>query len=364
MSLSGRLDDRLISARKNPVRKAADALFTQGPWNLAITLATLAALAWIVVPLLRWAVVDSVWAGGAQACAADGAGACWAFIGAKLRFILFAFYPPVEQWRPALVLTGLVLLLAVSALPRFWSLRLIPVWLLFFAAAWALMAGVFGLPRVSTNQWGGLPITLAVSIAALALALPIALLMALARQSKMGVVRSLAIGYIELLRAVPMIAVLYVAMLILPMALPAGALIDKLLRAQIGVTLFTSAYLAEIIRAGLQAVPSGQDEAAAALGLGRIHRLRLVILPQALRAVIPAIVNLSVGILLNTSLLAVIGIYDLLNTARASATDPQWLGFYTEAYIFSAILYFAFSVIASRYSLWLEAYLRASQHGH
>jgi general L-amino acid transport system permease protein len=162
------------------------------------------------------------------------------------------------------------------------------------------------------------------------------------------------------MRGVPMIVVLYVAMLILPLALPAGSLLDKLLRAQIGVTLFASAYLAEIIRAGLQALPSGQTEAAAALGLSYWKIIRLVVLPQALRAVIPAIVNLSIGILLNTSLLATIGVYDLLNTARASAADPTWLGFYTEAYVFAAAIYFTISFISARYSLWLEHYLSAS----
>ena len=360
MSLVERADRTL--SRKGFLEKAITGLFLHGPWNLAITVVTLAFLTWIAIPIIRWAVLDGVWTAGPQACAAENAGACWAFIGAKLRFILFAFYPPDQQWRPALVLAGLVLLLTLSAIPRFWSVRLAGVWFFSFIAIWILMAGTLGLPRVSTNQWGGLPITLAVSIAALVLAFPLALVMALARQSKMGIIRTLAVGYIELLRAVPMIAVLYIAMLILPMALPGGSMLDKLLRAQIGVTLFASAYLAEIIRAGLQAVPHGQDEAAAALGLTRLHTLRLIVLPQALRAVIPAIVNLSVGILLNTSLLAVIGIYDLLNTARASATDPQWLGFYTEAYIFSAVVYFAISVLASRYSLWLEGFLKTSQH--
>lgn len=178
----------------------------------------------------------------------------------------------------------------------------------------------------------------------------------------MRILRLLAVTYIEVLRGVPMIVVLYVAMLIVPMALPAGALVDKLLRAQIGITLFASAYLAEIIRAGLQALPAAQSDAARALGLTYWQTARLIILPQALRAVIPAIVNLSVGILLNTSLLSVIGIYDLLNAAKSSATDPQWLGFYTEAYVLVAAIYFAFSFCASRYSLWLERHLRAGGH--
>lgn len=330
------------------------------PANAAITLAVLILVSWAGLPVLRWAVFDAVWRGTVNDCAVSDAGACWVFIGVKLRFILFAFYPPDLQWRPALATISIMALLAISAMPRFWSRRLIAVWIASLIAAYLLISGVIAPPQVSTNQWGGLPITVFVSIAGLGFAFPVAIAMALARQSRMRILRTLAIAYIEILRGVPMIVVLYVAMLIVPMALPAGALVDKLLRAQIGITLFTSAYLAEIIRAGLQALPPGQTDAASALGLTYWQTVRLIIMPQALRAVIPAIVNLSVGILLNTSLLAVIGIYDLLNAAKSSATDPQWLGYYTEAYVLAAAIYFAISFCASRYSLWLERYLRAS----
>lgn len=332
-----------------------------GGWgNSLITLAALGTFAWLMHPLIRWAVIDAVWTGAAKDCAVDGAGACWAFIGAKLRFILFAFFPPDLQWRPALVVATVLALLVLSALPRFWSFRLVPLWIAALVLSWLLMQGTLTPPNVSTNNWGGLPITLVVSIAGLAFAFPIALLLALARQSSMGIIRTLAIAFIETLRGVPMIAVLYVAMLIVPLALPSGAAIDKLLRAQIGVTMFFSAYLAEVIRAGLQVVPWGQREAALSLGLGYIQTVRLVVLPQALRAVIPAIVNLSIGIVLNTSLLAVIGIYDLLNAAKTSATDPTWLGFYTEAYVFAAAVYFVICFSGSRYSIWLEKRLNAA----
>lgn len=205
-----------------------------------------------------------------------------------------------------------------------------------------------------------MPITLLVSIAGLIFAFPMAVLLALGRQSSMGFIRTLSVIFVEGVRGVPLIAVLYIAMLIVPMALPGTVPLDKLLRAQIGITLFASAYLAEVIRAGLQSVPSGQREAAASLGLGYWQLARLVIFPQALRAVIPAIVNLSIGILLNTSLLAVIGINDLLSTAKIAATDPQWLGFYTESFAFAAIVYFAISFGASRFSLWLERRLAAA----
>ncbi len=327
--------------------------------NTLITIATTGLLLWIVPALFRWAVLDATWSGTAQDCAASN-GACWAFITAKFRFILFAFYPPDLQWRPLLVMVLLVALLVVTAQPRFWRRELLIAWPVVIAVSWLLMAGVATMPTVSSNAWGGLPVTLIVWTVCFGLATPIAILLALARRSKMGGLRWLAIAFIELMRGTPMVAILYVAMLILPMAIPGGQLIDKNVRAMIMITLFWSAYVAEVVRAGLQAIPPGQYEAATALGLGYWQTIRLIVLPQALRIVIPGMVNLAIGFLLATSLLAVIGIFDLLYAARASATDPQWLGFYDEAYVFAAVIYFAFCFGGSRYSLWLESYLRRS----
>lgn len=336
----------------NAVAQARTIVVRQKPILANVLLIVLLAAA--SLPLADWAVLQAIWTGTAQDCLNAPQGACWAFVSEKIRFILFGFYPPVKQWRPALVLAALAGLLALSAIPRFWSRCLLAVWLLAIPLVPLFMSGIGPLHPVATNDWGGLPVTLMVSLAGIAFAFPIAVMMALARQSSMRILKWLAIGYIELLRAVPMIVVLYVAMLIAPMAMPPGMLADKLLRAQIGVTVFTSAYLAEIIRAGLQTIPKGQYDAGAALGLTAWQQQYLIILPQALRVVIPAIVNLSVGILLNTSLLAVIGIYDLLNTAKASAADPSWLGYYTEAYLLVAAIYLGISYGLSRYSLWLE----------
>lgn len=323
--------------------------------NTLVTLATLLLL-WQIVPTLsRWAVLDATFTGDANAC--TRAGACWAFVTAKLRFILFAFYPPDLQWRPLLVIVLLFAILAASALPRLWGRGLILAWPLTIVACWLLMQGAFTATPIPSNQWGGLPVTLFVWALCFAAATPIAVLLALARRSNLGGLRTFAVLYIELMRGTPMVAILYVAMLILPMALPDGLSIDKMLRAIIMVTLFWAAYIAEVIRAGLQAVPNGQAEAATALGLGYWRIQGLVILPQAFRIVIPGIVNLAIGFLLATSLLAVIGIFDLLNAARASAADPQWLGFYNEAYIVVAVIYFVICFGASRYSQWLERWL-------
>lgn len=351
---------QIAAPRRLVPRRLTAAGLIDSKANTAITLLFGAILLWLFSPIWRWAFENAVWTGSAQTCAVESAGACWAFVGAKLRFILFGFYPPELQWRPALVLLGIGAMLSLSASPRFWSVKLVPLWLLTLLLAWLLMKGIAVPPVVPANQWGGLPITILVSLVGLASAFPLALVLALARRSSMGILRTLSVIFIECLRGVPLIAVLYVAMLIVPMALPAETLLDKLARAQVGITLFVSAYLAEIIRAGLQSIPAGQTEAAHSLGLGYWRTAQLVILPQALRAVIPAIVNLSVGILLNTSLLAVIGISDLLNTAKIAAADPNWLGFYTETFFFAGTLYFAISFAASRYSLWLEARLRRS----
>ncbi|MDB5506711.1 MAG: amino acid transporter permease [Devosia sp.] len=353
MSARGRFFVRGLMANQARWRKG---LF--GTWlNSVVTIATVVLLAAIVPPFVRWAVLDATWVGTAADCKA-GTGACWAFIGAKLNFILYAFYPPPLHWRPVLVTLMLGGLLLLTAHPRAWRAATLLLWVLVPIASWLLLAGTVVGPTVPSNQWGGIPITLLVAMVCFSLAIPIAILLALARQSSMGGLRTLAIVFIEVMRGTPMVAILYVAMLILPMMIPGGQLIDKLGRAMILITLFWSAYVAEVVRAGLQAIPAGQYEAARALGLGYWRIMRFVVLPQALRLVIPALVNLAIGFLLATSLLATIGVFDLLNAAKTAAIDPNWLGFYDEAYLVAASIYFAICVIGSRYSLWLEQRLR------
>ncbi|MER9580821.1 amino acid ABC transporter permease [Mesorhizobium sp. M0276] len=359
MSISDTLDAR--TWRSSATLQTLKTGLFGTPLNSTITVVTVALLGWIVPPLLRWAILDATWTGTSADCAL-ATGACWAFVGAKFRFILFAFYPPALQWRPLVVMVLLLGLLIITAQPRFWRKGLLVAWPVVIASSWILMSGTLTPPAVPSNQWGGLAVTLFVWSVCFGLATPLAILLALARRSRMGGLRTLAIAFIELMRGTPMVAILYVAMLILPMAVPNGQLIDKNVRAMIMITLFWSAYVAEVVRAGLQAISSGQYEAATALGLGYWRTMQLVVLPQALRLVIPGMVNLAIGFLLATSLLAVIGIFDLLNAARSSATDPQWLGYYDEAYLFAALIYFVLCFGGSRYSLWLETYLRRSQH--
>jgi len=338
------------------VRRWRTGLF-DSPVNLAITVGCIAVFVWIGMPLLRWAVLDATWAGTPETCARSG-GACWAFIGEKLRFILFGLYPPAHQWQPLLALGLLFGLCAASGVPRLWGRRLIISWVVVLTLSLTIMRGGAGSQPVPTAVWGGLPLTLLMSLIALAGAFPLAIALALGRRSTLGFVRLFSITFIEVIRGVPLIAVLYVAALLVPLMLPAGLTIDQLLRAQLGITIFVSAYMAEVVRSGLQSIPSGQYEAARALGLGSWAATRLVILPQALRAVIPSFVTLALGVLQDTTLVVVIGIFDFLNAARAAANDPNWLGFYDEAFGFAAAVYFVLCFAGSRYSLWLERHLR------
>jgi general L-amino acid transport system permease protein len=328
--------------------------------NLPSTLVTglLIYLIWkFLPPFLNWAITEAIWsAGDPQRCReAQGVGACWAFIADKHRFILFGTYPFDEHWRPALAVVILILLYATSALRAMWRPRLALIWLAGLGAIGVLMwGGLFGLSYVENERWGGLILTLLLSTFGIALAFPLSILLALGRRSAMPLIRFLSVGYIEVIRGVPLISVLFMASVMLPLFLPEGVSIDKLLRAQLAMILFAAAYLAEVIRGGLQALPHGQDEAAQALGLSYWQRHWFVILPQALRLVIPPMVNSFIGFFKDTSLVVIIGLFDLLTTIKVSLNEPAWTGFGVEAYLFAAVAYFAFCFPMSRYSQTLE----------
>lgn len=333
-------------------RKLWSGLF--GGWvNAGVTIVTLV-VGWLVLtPFVRWSLIDATWTGDAKACA-DRGGACWTFVDEKLRFILFGFFPFAEHWRAAAALGLLLAVLGLATIPRLWSGTLIALCLALLAGAWTLLGGFPGVPPAPSSQWGGLPLTLLLAIVAFGGGFPVGLALALGRRSRLPALSWLCTVYIELVRGLPLIAVLYLAMLVLPLALPAGVEWDKLVRAALAMTLFFAAYLAEIIRAGLQGLPESQTEAALALGYSRAGALRHVVLPQALKSVVPALVTLAIGILQATTLVAAIGVFDLLNASRSAANDPAWLGFYDEAYAFAALVYFALCFGASRYSVWLE----------
>ena len=327
------------------------------PLETVISAAVAAAVLAAAIPLTRWAFISAVWAGTADDCRA-ATGACWAFVAHKLGFILFGLYPPAERWRAAAALGVLVVLIGATAMPRCWRRGTLIAWAVGLAVAFWLMHGGLGLARVPTRLWGGLPITLMLTTVGLSLGFPLAVLLALGRRSRWPVPRFLATMFVEVVRGIPLIAVLYVAALVVPLAMPRGVEIDKLFLAQCAVAVFASAYLAEAVRSGLQAIPRGQYDAARALGMRPWQMQRFVILPQALRVVVPSFVSIAVGFFQDTSLVVIIALFDLLNTARYAAQDPQWLGFHTEAYVFVGLIYFVGSTLMSQYGLWIEKQLR------
>jgi len=308
-----------------------------------------------VSPFIDWAFLDAVWRPDPKACQ-EAKGACWGFIAEKHRFILFGTYPFEQHWRPAISTFLLIGLWAFSLMRIFWRWWLVFVWLAGLTVIGVLMwGGVFGLPYVENERWGGLILTLLLATFGIALAFPLSILLALGRRSDLPVIRALCVGYIELIRGVPLISVLFMASVMLPLFLPPGLTMDKLARAQIALVLFAAAYLAEVVRGGLQAIPKTQYEMADALGLTYFQKTLYVVLPQALRIAVPPLVNTFIGFFKDTSLVLIIGLFDLLSTIKVSLTDPAWAGFSVEAYLFAAAVYFVFCFAMSLYSRRLEA---------
>lgn len=336
-------------------------LFSSIP-NTLLTLLCIWVLWETVPPLISWAFLGAVWRSPDPAACRDAAGACWAIITEKHRFILFGLYPWAEQWRPLLAIAAFIATAAVTCYPGFWRWWLLGLWAIVLPACAVLMwGGVFGLTFVDNTQWGGLPLTLVLSVVGLICSFPLAILLALGRRSDLPAIRAVCVGFIEFVRGVPLVSVLFMASVMFPLFLPEGVTVDKLLRAQVGIILFTAAYLAEAVRGGLQAVPRGQYEAADALGLGYWKKMGLIILPQALKISIPPLVNQFISMFKDTSLVIIIGLFDLLTTAKTALADPQWRPFFIESYTFVALIYFAFCFFMSRYSQFLE---RRMETGH
>lgn len=316
-------------------------------------------LAWLLlmaVPaVIEWAFIQANFtATTAQECRAS-AGACWAFIREKHRLILFGTYPYDEQWRPLIATIILIAVIIMSGMRRFWNLALPVIWVVGLTAVAVLMwGGVFGLTYVENARWGGLPLTLILATFGIAFAFPIGVLLALGRRSRMPAIKALCVVYIELIRGVPLISLLFMSSVMLPLFLPEGFSIDKLLRAQIAIIMFAAAYIAETVRGGLQAIPKGQYEGADSLGLSYWQSMRKVVLPQALKVVIPPLVSIFIALFKDTSLVVIIGIFDLTLAAKAALSDAAWRGFGIEAYVFIALIYFVFCYSMSKYSQRLE----------
>ena len=382
--------------------------------NGLTTIVLIAALGWVLSWFLEWAVFTAnITAATGAEC--RGQGACWALIREKYRYIFFGSFPYEQHWRPLFAVVAMLAMLVLSADRRMWNWRLAVIWgvgsfitfllmfgqihiplslMLFIAMVVgavgmslrkgigsagemtsyrvAAVVGVVGLALrivgvlpawslaiaplsyVETGLWGGIPVTIILATYGLAFAFPYGVLLALGRRSNLPLIKGLCVGFIELIRGVPLISLLIMASVMLPLFLPSSVTIDKFLRAQVAVILFAGAYIAEIIRGGLQSLPKGQFEAADAMGLNYVQKTALIILPQALRVVIPPLINTFIGFFKDTSLVLIIGIFDFLNTANHALVDPNWAGFPGEVYLFAAFVYFIFCFSMSRYSKYLE----------
>lgn len=328
--------------------------------NTALTLFGLLVVYLTVPSFLDWAIFSATWTGdGREACLREGAGACWPFIEAKWGQFMYGRYPLEERWRVdttfCLGVVGLVPMLIPSVPWKFWNAfyLLVPYPVIAF---FLLTGGAFSLPPVETTVWGGMLVTLVVAITGIVASLPLGILLALGRRSKLPVIRMLSIGFIEAWRGVPLITVLFMASVMLPLFLPEGVTFDKLLRCLVAVALFSSAYMAEVVRGGLQAIPRGQYEGAQALGLSYWRMMIFIILPQALKTVIPGIVNNFIALFKDTTLVLIIGLFDLLGIIQLNFTDSEWSTPQTAitGYVFAAFLYFVICSGMSQYSRYME----------
>jgi general L-amino acid transport system permease protein len=335
-----------------------------GAFNTALTLVSVAIIAALAWPTLKFLIIDAVWTGSSRAdCLPETVGrevgACWPFIKAKFTQFMYGFYPASEQWRVNVTYTLGVILLVPLLIPGVPWKGLNAV--LFFGVFpivgfFLLVGGVFGLQHVETRLWGGLLVTLVISFTGIIFSLPLGILLALGRRSDLPLVRTSCVIFIEFWRGVPLITVLFFATYMLPFFLPDNWRIDGLARVLIGIVLFAGAYMAEVVRGGLQAIPRGQFEGAMALGLGYWRMKGFVILPQALRLVIPGIVNSFIALFKDTTLVLIVAIFDLLGQLRAAFADPAWATPVTlfTGFAFAGMIYFVVSFGMSRYALFME----------
>ena len=340
------------------------------PVNSVLSLLALLLIAWAVPRILNWMFFDAIWTGADRtACLtteqggelpAGWSGACWPFVGSRFGQFMFGRYPLEERWRVLLTGITFIVLLAPLMIPSIPYKRLNAI--LFFGvfpfiAFFLLVGGSFGLRYVETSLWGGLLVTLVISYVGIVVSLPLGILLALGRRSNMPVVRLLSVIFIETVRGVPLVTILFMASFMLPLFVPPGMTFDKLLRALIGVALFASAYMAEVVRGGLQAIPRGQYEGADSLGLGYWQKMSLIIMPQALKLVIPGIVNTFIGMFKDTTLVLIISMFDLLGIVKQNISGAAtWATPQTAktGYIFAAIIFWIFCFGMSRYSIWME----------
>lgn len=332
------------------------------PLNIILTLFSLYIMYLTIPPLVEWGIINATWTGSSKAdCTASGA--CWAFITTRFDQFMYGLYPSEETWRINLAAILIVLLVGMFSIKMVHKLYLsITIILIYPIIAYCLFAGgIFGLEPVETSRWGGLFLTVLLGTIGIVASFPLGILLALGRRSNMPIAKSICIIFIETIRAVPLITIMFMASVMIPLFLPDGLNFNKLLRVLIGITLFSAAYMAEVIRGGLQAIPKGQYEAADAMGLTYWKSMTLVVLPQALKLVIPGIVNTFIGLFKDTTLVYIVGMFDLLGIIQLANHDTKWLGTTIEGYAFAAFIYWAFCFGMSRYSMAIE---RKLETGH
>jgi general L-amino acid transport system permease protein len=335
-------------------------------FDAILTLVAIGLVYLILPPFINWTFVDATWTfppdtlDGTRApqlsdCSGN-AGACWIFVRARMPQFFYGFYPELARWRVDVVLILLVVSIYGLLSERVKAKKFF-AWFFFVVypilAFWLLYGGL-GLETVETRLWGGFMLTVVISSVGIVISLPLGILLALGRRSSLPVLHTLCVFFIEFARGVPLISILFMANVLLPLFLPQGVSLDILLRVLIGVTLFSAAYMAEVVRGGLQALPKGQYEGAMAMGLSYWQMTRFIILPQALRISIPSIVNNFIGLAQDTTLVAIVGLYDFLNIVRAGSRDKNWIGTEMEGYVFCAFVYFLCCFLMSRYSMYLE----------
>jgi general L-amino acid transport system permease protein len=359
---------RPIAPRPAPVRTEGSLAWIRinlfgDPTTALMTIVIGGALLYLLPQILSWAILRAAWLPDFNACRVEGVGACWGVVAEKYRGILFGRYPFEEQWRPLIATLLLLGLVGASCTRAFWKSWLPVLWIVVLSLFFTLMLGnVFGLSKVETDRWGGLPLTILLASMSMVLAFPIALGVALGRRSNLPAIRTFCNIYVELIRGVPLISVLFMASFMFPLFMPQGFTVDVLIRVLVGITLFTAAYLAEVIRGGLQAIPKGQIEAAATLGLSYWQTQRKIVLPQALAMVVPSIMNNFISTFKDTSLVTIVSLYELTGAMSMTLnSDSKWRPFMIEGYLFIAVIYFIFCFSMSRYSIWVEKQVNRSR---
>ncbi len=323
------------------------------PLNIAMSICGFAMLFWIIPLFMQWVYFDADFIGTTREDCTSG-GACWVFVGNKMDMFLYGFYPENQVWRLQAGL-GLFFLVIASFVFLKNNKAKFAIFVAYFIVAFILVSGgYFGLESVPTNKWGGLLLTVIIAAVGIVFSFPIGVIVAFGRASDLPIIRSICTVYVEFIRGVPLITILFMSSIILPLFFPEGMTFDKLLRALIGITLFQAAYVAEVIRGGLQAIPKGQYEAADAIGLSYWQKMLLVILPQALKVAIPNLTGAFISLFQDTTLVLIIGLFDLLAMVRITAADSGWLGMETEGYVFVTAIFWAFGYVMSKYSDRLE----------